>query len=115
MRIRVKVETYWGNIDCIHSLSTVPVADSGEQTKTPSTTMTDSLDEDIKKMILLLDKGMPLTPLPHVIYAKEYDHSTGNYSCIEVSDGSEETQEIHNSRVLAANYISCAKLRLYKH
>ena len=115
MRIRVKVETYWGNIDCIHSLSTVPVADSGEQTKTPSTTMTDSLDEDIKKMILLLDTGMPLTPLPHVIYAKDYDHSTGNYSCIKVSDGSEEIQEIHNSRVLAVNYISCAKLRSYKH
>ena len=102
MRIRVKVETIWGNIDCIHSLSTVPV----EQTKTPSTTMSDSLDEDIKKMILLLDKGMPLTPLPHVIYAKDYDRSTGNYSCIKVAGGSEEIQEIHNSRVLAVNYIS---------
>ena len=108
INILIKVVTHLGEVATNYCLKTVPIIDDSGEKDTMN--ITNTIDENFQQMILHLDIGMPLTPLPHVIFAKDYDRNTGNYSCIEVSGASDEVREIHNSRVLAVSSISCRQM-----
>jgi len=95
VEIQIGVQTDWAVGDN-YIFKTIPILSA------------EKLDEKKMKMVLRWDTGRK--DGAHAIFAKEYDNSTGTYSCINSWGQDQPSPKIADSRIYAVDYITIVQM-----